>query len=39
MMSKVMECQCHCEIWTECGKEQVVGGGSETVCVRGLVYD
>lgn len=25
MVSKLLECQCDCEIWTECMKERVEG--------------
>ena len=34
MVPTVLECQCDCEIWTECTKERAVAGGSETACVR-----
>ena len=34
MVSMVRECQCDCQIWTECAKERAVAGGSKIACVR-----
>ena len=30
MVSMVRECQCDCDIWTECAKARAVAGGLET---------